>query len=1735
MKIYFDKSKRPEPSKIYLATSDHRILCALNGIDESSCYFTANLNNVYEISFDINRYINISGKTIESNGYHLINVLMRLYVTNIGWFIISPPSVHNDGIKETKSIKAQSVEIEMMQHDIKNLKINKGTSDSYEMLIEGNVDKIDDVEFAKEHIKFYNPKNPKLSLLNILLIESGLYNWKIGYIDDIPKKYQYYENGILKEKYIKLSDEIGSFDIESQNLYSFLTQDAAQFYGCLFIFDRKNLIINAYRPENLGKDTNINIGFRNLQKSNEISVDEDNIYTRYSVYGSDNLGIQYVNFGSNIIENISGYFLNEKYMPADLIEKYSLWQNDVEKNRTAYIESTRRYNEQLKIISELHDRVPLDDCSTDWSTFPDDRLLEAQANYQAQLKGYESFYIDENGDFDLEALDASVDANDYYQIRDVILPSIQIEIDNRNLPAEDDELEYIKTYETNWKLYGLDELDAKLQTYKNIIKVCESGNYHVPYTENSGHTEDYHNEMYQKYLDAHNQLNPDFIGSCQEAYNQRKSEINSATEVLDQHDARRKEISRSLQKETWHNEDYYFSETDLACLSKLYIDCDYTNNNMFLTSSDDSVSEIDEQLKLLRASQEDLYSASQPQYIYSTDLDNFLAKYEYKNYTDNLNLGDFLYLGIRDNYVVKLRTISMKYNPLLMKNDLQITFSNMIRSQASRNDFLYLIDVSSKRSKHSSSGNSNDFLSNEGITLTPGLIQKLLQNGAFKNSVDQMIENGMAVNGNKIILGTGTISVSELNSKMINVVNISGENAFFDYLQAKLIAADKIIADSGKFLDLSSLVANIDNLLAGNVSAELGHLIKMTAENVEIDEAVIRDLIAAQITVSMLKADTISSNKFNIESDDGGMTIVGNTMQFKDTNGNLRIQIGRDADNDFTFVLYDETGTGVLMDSTGIKPSAISDGIIQNNMIAKGSITKDRLGFKVVDTDENGKICITEILDESGQSLGVSYKEIQKTITELEEQIDSTLSYNVHIENEYQNIPCVNGTVKNNILIEIPFTGYKGTIQVPASVTTSVLPSGMTVGINNPSTDTDKGSLILNIAEGATLGNKNITTGFINLTFSIDTFIMTKRFTWSKTNDGDSANASICILEASTELIKRENTIDSENNTITTLSPSSITFSSFVKTLEKREPYEGRFLIETSLNGVDFDNMYVSPSDESAVSFTPSNNVQSIRCTLYQTGSIINIIDRKTITVLDGIDSIKSEITQIKDSFTTLSDTVDKTEKAISEKVWQTEIDTSINNYDNSSIKVIRDTVAEHKTSIGSITDKVTSVEDILETKADGSIVKTLSEKVSFAEQDMDGFKQIVSSTYAAKDDVSSVESALIQKDNEIEAQVENTKDELAFVKVKADNISSTVTKKMDMPFVSIRYIRDWLNGSSAGSLNHWLECQVSVDGTNIARGLVPAAKDTTGEPIVSIDNLSYYTDESINTEDCVTSNGNGQWQCLQLDLEELHRDIDCIRIWHNYTDGHSYNHRLQVSENGSDWITLFDSDIQGTYQESEKGKTYYLNDSSILENFSSIRQDISSVTSQIQDESAKIQSIVSQTQRDFGVQIESLQNNIENIEIHNDELSQKIENAKAEFLLSLNSYITRLQSVENGLKNQSEVIQTSEGWKLIFKKIGMYDGSDVPDQETYTNIDIDGIEVSNPIENTKATLKTDGIKGYYNNEVIFQLQKDATITERLYAKRGIDTYTMKIIPVVITQNSVTKSGVAFVKSGGDS
>ena len=1145
MNIVYDRYNQPIQSHVYLGTPNNKILCAINGIEESTFQLTSKFINTYELTFNINEKILIEdehglSKLVHSNVYDLVAWLMRVYVDNVGWFIMDAPKISHDGIKETKTITCHSAEIEMEQHDLKNFKINQGTTDSYEMLADNNVEKIGDVEFAKEQIKFYNPDNPQLSLLDLVLKAGNVYGWTIGEIDTVPKTYRTYRDGKYVETSTLLSDEIGSFDIESQDVYSFFTQDMAQYFQCIFVFDFLHMKINAYHPENYGNSTNININFKNLQQSQEISVDDSKMFTRYYVQGSDNLGITYVNFGSNYIENID-YYLNEKYFSSAFIQKYNLWKQDAENCRIDYIEATRKYNQQMKVITELYDRVPLDDCSTNWSTFTDDELKEAQANYQAQLKGYEQFYVDSNGNFDEDALKKSSDANDYYQIRDVILPSIQIEMNNRQLPTDDDNADYVDSYKTDWKLYGLDELKVKLQEYKNTIETCKKGGYDKPYSEDSSHTKDIHDKMYAKYLDAQNQLDSNYVGGCQEAYAQRQSEIDAANDVLNTYSKERLELTKKVNKETWtHQNNNYlvdeksnciidaknqkiaspsdtisFTEKDLLELSKVYYDGTYSNDNMFLTDSDDQVSAIDEQLKLFNAASDDLYISSHPQYQYITSLDNFLAKSEYNDYTKNINRGDYLYLTIGDNNVVKLRLIEMTYNPLMMDNNIELTFSNMTRTKNGFFDLPYLLDNSSGGSKSSASGSSNNFLNNEGITLTAGLIQKLISNGSFKNGVSQIINNEFAG-----MLAGSSISLEELNAKIIKVTDLYGENGYFEYLQSKLITAGKIVSDSADFKELSTLAATIKSAIIGASSTETGIVINLTTENATMSEAMIKDLIAKYITVNELKAGDIYTNKIKILSEDGTLKIQDNTFTIYNKDGNPVVQLGEDKNGNYGLIISDSKGS-VLLDSQGLHEGIVPDDFIKTDMIADGQITEskiDKTTMRDWTMPDGSKVFDVSHLWDGDDSFGKSYNTIKSTVSatskelgDLSDKVDQLGNgYTVVLSNETQNIPCTSdGITATSFLIEIPFYGYEGIKQAVCTVTVGELPDGITLAENTAATSTAPGKITLNVAKGKTLGNKSLLTGTIVFTCIVSGKKISKKFTWIKSLAGKDGSQGI--------------------------------------------------------------------------------------------------------------------------------------------------------------------------------------------------------------------------------------------------------------------------------------------------------------------------------------------------------------------------------------------------------------------------------------------------------------------------------------------------------------------------------------------------------------------------------------------------------------------------------------------------
>ena len=132
-----------------------------------------------------------------------------------------------------------------------------------------------------------------------------------------------------------------------------------------------------------------------------------------------------------------------------------------------------------------------------------------------------------------------------------------------------------------------------------------------------------------------------------------------------------------------------------------------------------------------------------------------------------------------------------------------------------------------------------------------------------------------------------------------------------------------------------------------------------------------------------------------------------------------------------------------------------------------------------------------------------------------------------------------------------------------------------------------------------------------------------------------------------------------------------------------------------------------------------------------------------------------------------------------------------------------------------------------------------------------------------------------------------------------------------------IRYIRNWLNGNTLNGGSHWVEIAAYANGTNIALKKPVSSNNGT----ISQSLLDTITDG--NT--LIHFNGMGtKKEYVQVDLGGI-VDIDYITMWHYYGDVRKYHDNiLEVSIDGINWEVLFDSNIDGEYNETADGKTIY-------------------------------------------------------------------------------------------------------------------------------------------------------------------------------------------------------------------
>lgn len=374
----------------------------------------------------------------------------------------------------------------------------------------------------------------------------------------------------------------------------------------------------------------------------------------------------------------------------------------------------------------------------------------------------------------------------------------------------------------------------------------------------------------------------------------------------------------------------------------------------------------------------------------------------------------------------------------------------------------------------------------------------------------------------------------------------------------------------------------------------------------------------------------------------------------------------------------------------------------------------------------------------------------------------------------------------------------------------------------------------------------------------------------------------------------------------------------------------------------------------------------------------------------------------------------------------------------------------------------------------------------------------------------------------------------------RADSIEMTVSKKVDTSFSKIRYVRDWLNGNSIDNTNYWLNCEISGGNVNYASGITPKGYNGLDSlATVEVTNPSYYTDNSfIDSEERdltrYASISSNDWCCLQLDLGDV-KSVDYIRIWHYYADEREYNHKLQISQDGNNWQTLYDSEVQGRYTESNSGKTYILNEAYITEAFSQIRQDINGINltvSNMSEENADDawESAVASLEGRVG----DTENAISNETKERSDAIESLNKQYSNIEIQLNNIKSTVQTINDDYAKKSEVTQTDEQWKVHLAKVGLYSGNDVEHQETNFTISEQGAILDNGkgqeirmVANNEAN----GLFGYYNGNVIFKVTQDLTMTERILVNNGADFTTIKYVPR--TYNGV--GCLMHVKSGGTS
>ena len=278
------------------------ILCKMNGkkmgmIPYTSVEIKRGIKTVSELSFTVSKYY---GENNELNIlYDELKTERFIYLDEDECYVIKSISEQNEKVKTVTAYSREK-------------KLFKITA-----------------EFEDISITL---KTPYADIEGCFSLDELLYDatgWHIGYVSPkvLYRSNETILNNITKETEATLTTEekLRYQESVSTNWYDYINNDISEQFECFPVFNSYDKTIDLYSDEELGNDPNLILSYDNYLKNIECVSDTEDIITKLTLSGNDDLTISEVNpSGDTYVENFS-YFIESKEMSDSLITALELY------------------------------------------------------------------------------------------------------------------------------------------------------------------------------------------------------------------------------------------------------------------------------------------------------------------------------------------------------------------------------------------------------------------------------------------------------------------------------------------------------------------------------------------------------------------------------------------------------------------------------------------------------------------------------------------------------------------------------------------------------------------------------------------------------------------------------------------------------------------------------------------------------------------------------------------------------------------------------------------------------------------------------------------------------------------------------------------------------------------------------------------------------------------------------------------------------------------------------------------------------------------------------------------------------------------------------------------------------------------------------------------------------------------------------------------------------------------